>query len=77
MTAESQITKALLSFSNQKYDRIKSECLKQKKLFVDDLFLPNDRSLFKRSNKLNGIVWRRPHVGIALNFSHKYFHLRI
>lgn len=68
MSADSQILNALTKFSNQKYDRIKSECLKQEKLFVDDLFLPNDKSLFKRVNKLNGIVWKRPHVRLFLIF---------
>lgn len=62
MSAENQISTAFSRFSNQNYNRIKSECLKQKKLFVDDLFLPNDKSLFKRINKINGIVWKRPHV---------------
>lgn len=77
MSAESQISKAFSRFSTQKYDKIKSECLKQTKLFVDDLFLPNDRSLFKRSNKLNNIVWKRPHVGIDLNFFDRYFNFKL
>lgn len=61
MSSDSQIVNALTKFSKQNYSRIKSECLNQKKLFVDDLFLPNEKSLFKRNNKLGGVVWKRPH----------------
>ena len=59
MSNNSQILNAVSKFSKQNYDRIKSECRGQKKLFVDDLFLPNDRSLFLKANKLKGIVWKR------------------
>ena len=64
MNADDQILNSLSKFSKQNYDRIKSECIRQKKLFVDDLFLPNDKSLFKRYNKMPGIVWKRPHVSL-------------
>jgi hypothetical protein len=49
-------------FSQQSYSSLRDKCLNSKKLFVDDLFPPNDSSLFRSSRRINGIVWKRPHV---------------
>jgi hypothetical protein len=49
-------------FSQQSYSSLKSKFNNSKKLFVDDFFPPNDSSLFKSSRRINGIVWKRPHV---------------
>jgi hypothetical protein len=47
-------------FNKQDYDKLKASCLNNNQLFVDDLFLPNDGSLFK-SRKMTNVQWKRPH----------------
>lgn len=49
-----------LKFTKQNYSDLKSKCLNSNKLFIDDLFMPNDTSLYKKSRKINGLVWKRP-----------------
>ena len=48
-------------FLGQNYEKIKADCLKENKLFVDDRFQADNTSLFKFNNKhaLN-VKWRRP-----------------
>ena len=53
-------------YLDQVYDTIKSDCLKNKELFVDDKFPPNSDSLFRfQRHSLNGrpvnLTWKRPH----------------
>ena len=55
----SNIFAQLKKLKGQNYDKLKSSCMKENRLFVDDLFLPNDRSIFK-SRKIDGIEWKRP-----------------
>ena len=46
-------------YKNQNYEKIKAECLKNKKLFEDDIFPANDSSLFRVKPKEN-VKWKRP-----------------
>ena len=48
-------------FLGQNYEKIKEDCLKNNKLFVDDKFPAENSSLFKFNEKyaLN-VTWRRP-----------------
>lgn len=45
----------------QKYEKIKKECIKENKLFEDDLFPANDSSLFRFNKSKKNIVWKRPY----------------
>jgi calpain-5 len=56
-----RINSSINEFKKQNYNRIKSTCLQEGKLFVDNLFPPNDTSLF-RHQKVHGIEWKRPKV---------------
>jgi hypothetical protein len=49
-------------FKNQDYVQLKSECLQEDKLFVDDEFPANSSSLyrFKPPKSIQNIVWKRP-----------------
>ena len=53
----------LNKFKSQNYDNLKSDCKKNGKLFVDNLFPANDSILFK-SKRLTGVEWKRPHVSL-------------
>jgi hypothetical protein len=57
-----------IKFKKQDYDKLKARCKEEKQLFVDNLFLPNDSSLFK-TRKIDGILWKRPHVRLASLYS--------
>lgn len=63
------ITSTIAEFQKQSYSKIRSSCLEEKRLFVDDLFPPNDSSIFK-NRKIPGLEWKRPKVRIVsfLNF---------
>ena len=55
---------SLFRFNNQDYDKIKSKCKNEGKLFIDELFQANDSILFK-SKRIHGVQWKRPHVCIV------------
>jgi hypothetical protein len=61
-----------LKFTKQEYSSLKSKSLESGKLFVDELFPANDNSLFRRSRRINGIVWKRPHVCALANIPYVY-----
>ena len=69
-TDNEEVFDYFLKFKKQKYDKLKSDLLSKKKLFVDEQFPANDSSLFKTKTK-NGIVWKRPHVILGA-FSKNY-----
>jgi calpain-5 len=51
-------------FKNQIYEKIKTECIKNRKLFEDPLFPACKSSLFYSNRikiNLNDVVWKRPH----------------
>lgn len=56
-----RISNTISEFQKQNYSKLKSTCIEEKRLFVDNLFPPNDSSLF-RKRRINGIVWKRPKV---------------
>ncbi|XP_013928774.1 PREDICTED: calpain-5-like [Thamnophis sirtalis] len=47
-------------FKNQKYEALKRECLKEKKLFEDPEFPASDVSLFYLNPPLANVEWKRP-----------------
>ncbi len=49
----------ILPYQNQNYEEIKRDCLRKKRLFEDPLFLPNNKSLFFKTNTPPGITWKR------------------
>lgn len=55
------ITSTIAEFQKQNYSKLKSTCLEEKRLFVDDLFPPNDTSIYK-NRKIPGLEWKRPKV---------------
>lgn len=55
------ITSTIAEFQKQSYSKLKSTCLDEKRLFVDDLFPPNDSSVFK-TRRIPGLEWKRPKV---------------
>lgn len=48
-------------FKNQKFAQLKSECLKQRKLFEDPLFRPTDSNIYYSKRLPKGLKWLRPH----------------
>ena len=63
----SVIMASMNKFKKQNYRKLKASCENEKRLFVDDLFLPNESSIYK-SRRLHGIQWKRPHVGLSCIF---------
>ena len=51
------------AFLGQDYEKLKLECLENKRLFEDDKFPANNYSLYrgKTSPFSSSIVWKRPH----------------
>lgn len=49
-------------FRNQRYDKLKSLCVKEKKLFEDPEFPPEDKSLFFSRSPTEAVEWKRPKV---------------
>lgn len=49
------------SYLDQSYDKIKSDCLRSKKLFVDEKFPPNSSSLYRFQRPIVDLAWKRPH----------------
>lgn len=49
-------------FKNQKYEALKRQCLKEKKLFEDPEFPASDVSLFYLNPPLANVEWKRPQV---------------
>lgn len=47
-------------YENQQYSALKKECQQKKALFEDPLFPANDDSLFYKSQRLQGVQWKRP-----------------
>ncbi|XP_040195924.1 calpain-5 [Rana temporaria] len=47
-------------FMNQQYYTLKKECQKNKVLFEDPLFPPNNDSLFWKTQRVQGVQWKRP-----------------
>lgn len=47
-------------FRNQRYDKLKSLCVKEKKLFEDPEFPPEDKSLFFSRSPTEAVEWKRP-----------------
>ena len=47
-------------YKNQSYEKIKSDCLGNKKLFEDDVFPANDSSLFRVNKVKDKVNWKRP-----------------
>ncbi len=52
--------KKIIPFKDQNYDDLKSECLKNGKLFEDPYFPAVDRSIFYNQPIPNGTKWARP-----------------
>lgn len=48
-------------FKNQKFAQLKSECLKQRKLFTDPLFRPIESNIYYSKRLPKGLKWLRPH----------------
>ena len=53
------MTTIFSDYKNQNYEKIRAECLKNKKLFEDDIFPANNSSLFRVKPKEN-VKWKRP-----------------
>jgi len=47
-------------FLDQNYEKIKADCLKSNKLFVDDKFPPEKTSISNKSNDGEHFQWKRP-----------------
>jgi hypothetical protein len=52
--------KRIIPFKNQDFQKLKAECLKNKKLFEDPLFPAIDKSMFYTQNVPKGTKWKRP-----------------
>lgn len=50
----------IMPFKGQDYEKLKAECLRSKKLFVDPLFEANDRNMFYTQAPPLGVTWKRP-----------------
>ncbi|KAM5180848.1 calpain-5 [Mantella aurantiaca] len=48
------------SFGNQQYYNLKKECQKNKVLFEDPIFPANNDSLFYKTQRVQGVQWKRP-----------------
>jgi len=48
-------------YLDQSYDKIKTECLRSKKLFVDEKFPPDSSSLYRFQRPDVDLTWKRPH----------------
>ncbi|XP_053561575.1 calpain-5 [Bombina bombina] len=48
------------AFGNQQYYALKKECQKKKTLFEDPLFPPDNDSLFYKTQRVQGVQWKRP-----------------
>ena len=56
-----QAATTFADFQGQNYEKIKAECLKDNKLFVDDKFPATNASLFKfDENYGKNVTWKRP-----------------
>ena len=49
-------------FLNQRYSKLKSQCEKEKKLFVDPEFPAENKSLFFSRSPTESVEWKRPQV---------------
>nr|XP_033806506.1 calpain-5 [Geotrypetes seraphini] len=47
-------------FENQQYSALKKECQRKRVLFEDPAFPANDDSLFYKSQRMQGVQWKRP-----------------
>ncbi|OCT96411.1 hypothetical protein XELAEV_18014088mg [Xenopus laevis] len=47
-------------FENQQYQALKKECLSKKVLFEDPTFPANNDSLFYKTQRVQGVQWKRP-----------------
>ncbi|OCT93322.1 uncharacterized protein LOC414629 isoform X1 [Xenopus laevis] len=47
-------------FGEQKFQTLKKECLSKKLLFEDPTFPANDDSLFYKTQRVQGVQWKRP-----------------
>ncbi|KAM4797409.1 calpain-5 [Rhinophrynus dorsalis] len=47
-------------FGNQQYSALKKECQNKKVLFEDSLFPANNDSLFYKTQRVQGVEWKRP-----------------
>ncbi|KAL5003952.1 hypothetical protein ScPMuIL_017408 [Solemya velum] len=54
------LNNSVAPFKGQKYNKLKKQCLKAGKLFVDSTFPPNGNSLFYSRTAPADIVWKRP-----------------
>jgi len=52
--------KKVVPFKNQDFQKLKEECLKNKKLFEDPLFPAVDKSMFYTQHVPYGTKWKRP-----------------
>lgn len=52
---------AFKSHLNQSYEELKRQCLVGKKLFEDEKFPANQKSISNKPNEPTQIVWKRPH----------------
>ncbi|KAM8975311.1 calpain-5 [Pelodytes ibericus] len=48
------------TFGNQQYYELKKDCQKKKVLFEDPLFPPTNDSLFYKTQRVQGVQWKRP-----------------
>lgn len=55
------MSSAFKPYLDQSYEKIKSDCLINKKLFVDEKFPPNSSSLYRFQNPQVDLTWKRPH----------------
>ena len=46
-------------YKNQIYEELKRDCLRNKRLFTDPIFPPNNSSMFYKTSTPSGIVWKR------------------
>ena len=51
-----------LHFLNQRYSKLKSQCEKEKTLFVDPEFPAEKKSLFFSRSPTESVEWKRPQV---------------
>ncbi|XP_077154833.1 calpain-5 [Ranitomeya variabilis] len=50
----------LTAFGNQQYYDLKKACQKKKELFEDPIFPANNDSLFYKTQRVQGVQWKRP-----------------
>ncbi|XP_056417135.1 calpain-5 isoform X2 [Hyla sarda] len=51
---------SVTTFGNQQFYALKKECQRKKELFEDPLFPPNNDSLFFKTQRVQGVQWKRP-----------------